>query len=116
MLGLGLLWAYGSVLAALFQRWRTDPQSSHGFLIPLLAVFLLWQRREQMPADWPKTFNWWGVALLAAAGLFRLLGVHLSFDWLDSMSLVPTVAGLVVLSGAGRRGAGPGRLLFTSFS
>jgi len=99
VLGLGLVWAYGSVLAALFQRWRADPQSSHGFLIPLLAVFLLWQRREQKPADWPTTYNWWGVALLAVAGLFRLLGVYLSFDWLDSMSLVISVAGLVILVG-----------------
>lgn len=95
-----LLWAYASVIASLARRWQTDPQSSHGFLIPVLAVFLLWQRREQMPASWPAALNWWGVAILAGAALMRLLGVYFSLDWLDSFSLVVSLAGLVILLGS----------------
>jgi exosortase len=99
VLGIVVLWAYGSVLASLAQRWSIDPQSSHGFLIPVLAVFLLWQRRDRMPAAWPEPLNWWGVAILAGSGLMRLLGVYFSLDFFDSISLVPAIAGVVILLG-----------------
>ncbi len=92
-------WAYGSVFATLVQRWAKDPQSSHGFLIPFLAAFLLWQRRQRLPVAWPAKLDWTGVGLLAGAGLMRLLGVYFSLDFLDSFSLIPALAGVVVLLG-----------------
>jgi exosortase len=99
VLGTALAWAYGSVFVSLFHRWSTDPQSSHGFLIPVLAVFLLWLRRDSMPGPWPTKLNWWGVGILLFAALLRLTGVYFSYEWYDSISLIPALVGVVVLLG-----------------
>ena len=41
-----LVWAFWPTLTELFRVWYSDPQYSHGFLVPVFAVFLLW-----MPAS-----------------------------------------------------------------
>jgi len=32
----------------LVSQWSTDPDSSHGFLIPLLSAYFIWTRREEL--------------------------------------------------------------------
>src|SRR5262245_58069651 len=43
-LGILCLWSYWPTLETLAQRWAHDPQYSHGYLVPLFALALLWQR------------------------------------------------------------------------
>jgi len=99
VLVLGLGWAYAGTLTNLVQRWWTDPQMSHGFLIPLVAGFLLWQWRDSRPRSLPDSFCWWGVAILACSALFRLWRVYISLDWFDGFSVLLALTGLVVLVG-----------------
>src|SRR5262249_7674892 len=65
VLGLGLLWAYWTTLARMGQRWSNDPQYSHGFLVPLFALAVLWFRRDRFPTGILSP-SWWGVPLLLA--------------------------------------------------
>jgi hypothetical protein len=37
---------YASNLARLFLQWNSDPNFSHGKLVPLLVLFVLWQDRK----------------------------------------------------------------------
>jgi exosortase len=98
VLGGLVAWVYWPTLQLLVQTWTSDPQYSHGYLVPVFAVFLLWYRRSRADfANWH--VSWWGVALLAAAGLIRMAGGFLSFDWLDAMALLPCLAGLALLLG-----------------
>jgi exosortase len=92
------LWAYGPTLGELVRRWSDDPQYSHGFLVPVFALVLLAMRREWLA---PVTFGfrWGGVALVAVGLLLHLVGTYFYFDWLDAFSLLPCLAGLVVLVG-----------------
>jgi len=39
---------YHHVLFKLVQDWITDDNYSHGFLIPIIAAYLVWQRREKL--------------------------------------------------------------------
>src|SRR5712691_10151975 len=48
LLATAFVWAYWPTLNDLGKRWHTDPQYSHGFLVPLFAAFLLWQRRNRL--------------------------------------------------------------------
>jgi exosortase len=46
-----LLW--GEVLQHLAPEWSLDPQYGYGWLVPLLAIYLLWQRWTQRPNPLP---------------------------------------------------------------
>ncbi|MCI0380012.1 MAG: exosortase/archaeosortase family protein [Gemmataceae bacterium] len=110
-----LLWAYWTTLADISWRWSNDPQYSHGYLVPLFAVALLWLRRGNIAwrggADVPVRQpgmpqgpqalkpSVWGIGLLALAAGMRLAGGYFHFGWLDQMSLLPCLAGLFVLLG-----------------
>ena len=38
---------YGQVLIHLARQWYSDADYSHGFLVPLLSAYLIWQRRDK---------------------------------------------------------------------
>lgn len=98
LLGVVLLWAFAPTLADMAQRWSSDPQYSHGYLVPVFALVLLWMRREQR-APLAPAFSWWGVGLLGLGVAIRFLGEYLYMDWIDAMALLPCLAGLAVLLG-----------------
>ncbi len=91
-------WAYAPFLGEMLQRWTHDPQYSHGFLVPLFAGFLLWQRRELL-AKQRLSPRWWGLLVIGVGVALRLIGAYLYIDWLVGLSLLPTLAGFAVLVG-----------------
>src|SRR5216683_3016602 len=53
-------WAYRPTLVELTHRWAQDPQYSHGWLVPVFAVALLWFRRGHLAESGPQP-TWWGL-------------------------------------------------------
>src|SRR5882757_4091349 len=49
LLSLVLFWSYATTLTTLEERWSRDPQYSHGFLVPVFALVVLWHRRDRCP-------------------------------------------------------------------
>jgi exosortase len=92
-----IVWAYWPTLCEIAGKWTHDPQYSHGYFVPLFAVYLLWQRRKLAPVAC--TPNGWGAALLLAAVLLRGGGALFYNDWLDAVSLLALLAGAVLLLG-----------------
>jgi exosortase len=82
-------------------RWSTDPTYSHGYIVPLFALGLLWLKRKEMLST-PLQPNWWGVLLIVLAAAIQLTGSFLYFRWLSGASLLVYLAGASVLLG-GRR-------------
>lgn len=98
ILGVSLAWAYWPTLQDLAFTWRTNPQYQHGFLVPLFAGFLLYARRDKLVvSDLRPSF--WGAAVLALGLGLRLYGTYSFFISLDAISLLPCVAGIVLLVG-----------------
>jgi exosortase len=93
-----VVWVYWPTLRDLGVTWASDPQYSHGYLVPLFAAYLLWARRGRMETDRWRT-SWWGVAWLLAAGVLRMVGASISFDWLEAVSLLPCMVGVALLLG-----------------
>lgn len=92
------IWAYWSALAVMARKWSVDPQYSHGFLVPLFAGGLLWMRRGLIDVgQWRP--NWWGLALLMGGAVLRLIGAFFYYEWFDFLSLIPVLAGVVLLVG-----------------
>ncbi len=86
---------YASVLRELFIDWWSDPNNSHGFLIPLLSIYFVWERRERVAALTAQPTAWGLMLLLAGLGLFFLgqMGAEL---FLMRLSLVAVITGLVL--------------------
>jgi exosortase len=97
-LGACVLWAYFPTLASLAQRWSSEPQYSHGYLVPVFALVVLWQRWRLAPPTGARA-SVWGLALLAAAGLVRLIAALLSIESVDGISFLICLLGLAVLFG-----------------
>ena len=78
LFGLAVLaiYIYYDSLELMVSWWSNREEYSHGFLIPVITAYLIWQRSDRlremtMPGSWP------GV-LLAVAGLFLFLLGELS--------------------------------------
>lgn len=63
-----LIVCYAPVLANLVKQWDSDQDMSHGFFVPVLAGYIVWQKREELLAT-PARPSWWGLALAIYAGL-----------------------------------------------
>src|SRR5262245_47575982 len=72
-LAAALLWAYWTTFADLVETWRTNAQYSHGFLVPLFALALLWQGRREWSILTPQP-SWSGLPMLVIAVALRLVG------------------------------------------
>lgn len=93
-----LLWAYWPALAEMVGRWRIDPRYSHGFLVPLFSLFLLWFRRDMLAqVTWRP--RWWGLLLVAAGMGLDLSGARYHLGWFEGASLMLALAGLAALLG-----------------
>lgn len=93
-----LAWAYLPTLRDLFQKWMGDPQYSHGILVPVFSLYLLYRNREKWSGAseaWP----WLGYGLLFTALGLRTIAALLFFLPLDAFSLVLCLTGLVMVTG-----------------
>jgi exosortase len=97
-LGVCLVWACWTTLAGLVERWSGDPQYSHGFLVPVFALVVLWFRRDQFPSG-RLTPTWWGLPVLVAGLGLWLLGARLYYVPVEAFALLPILAGLCLLTG-----------------
>jgi exosortase len=93
------LWSYWTTLAAVANRWADDPQYSHGYLVPVFALYLLWLKRDRLRGQ-ALHVNWYGLILLGVGIGLRLPGAYYKFDYLDQISLLPALAGLFLLAGS----------------
>ncbi len=93
-----LAWSYAPTLFRLAWRWWQNPDYVYGFLVIPFAVFLLWYRRE-MAAAWNSAGSLWGWALIAFAILLRCVSAYTSDPVFGPLSLIPCLAGVVLLLG-----------------
>src|SRR5258708_5919402 len=71
--GLVCLAAFSGALIELVHRWNSQEEYSHGFLIPVVAAWLLWRRREAMLASIDQP-SWMGPVLVLLAMGMHVIG------------------------------------------
>lgn len=98
VLGAALLWSCWPALMEMAGRWSSDPRYSHGYLVPVFAIGLLWRRRALIPSA-DGGANWWGVAAIVAGEVLKLVGARYYVSWSEGLSLLFSLAGLAVLAG-----------------
>ncbi|MCB2187407.1 MAG: exosortase [Deltaproteobacteria bacterium] len=91
-----LAWAYLPQAPALVENWWNDPNYSHGFLIPLVAGWLVWRQKGALVrAAGPVVWGGLGMVALGLAAL--VVGTYGHEFFLRRASLVPVLWGLVLL-------------------
>jgi len=93
-----LLWVFWPTLVEMASRWGSESQYSHGYLVPVFSVFLLWSRRRMLPKK-PGRAVLWGIGLLLAGLGLRFYADYVYFDWLSAVSLLPCLAGVCLVTG-----------------
>lgn len=98
---IALLVCYASTLRGMVDQWTTDEDMGHGFLVPVVILWIVWRERRRYGALHLEP-SWWGLGLLAVgAGMqcFSVLGAGL---FAGSVGLLFSVAGVVVFLGGFR--------------
>ena len=68
-----LFFCYAPILRRLILNWSSDQDMGHGFFVPLVAGYIVWQRRGKL-ASITRQPNLWGLALVIYAAAQALAG------------------------------------------
>ena len=90
-----LLLAYAPVLAHLLRQWWDEPDYSHGFIVPVFALWVLWERRDELRSIAPRP-HWAGLAVIVLSLVLLVLGTFGAELFLQRISLPLLIAGLVL--------------------
>jgi len=99
---LGALYYDG--LAYLVHKWIVDENYGHGFFVPAISGYLIWQRRDRLRAM-SLQGSWWGVPVILAGLALYFAGTLATLYVLIHLSLWIVLAGLLVAA-IGPRGVG----------
>jgi exosortase len=97
-LAAAVVFLHAHTLLSLATRWYSEADNTYGFFVPLVSLFLVWRMRarllemEMRPARW-------GAIIVLLAILGQFLGVATDVGYLQGISLIGLIAGLVILLG-----------------
>jgi exosortase len=86
---------YCHILARLVMDCWTDPNFSHGFLVPVFSGFVLWRNQKGL-ADLPIEPSWSGLLVVTSALGILVVGVLGAEFFLSRSSFLFLIAGLVI--------------------
>jgi exosortase len=86
---------YWKILRALGIQWWDDANYSHGFLVPLFSLYLIWLQRAGL-RTLPRTGSISGLPVIVASIGILVLGDLAAENFLMRSSLIGLVAGLIL--------------------
>jgi exosortase len=75
-----------------------DENMGHGIFVPVVAAYIIWQKRDALLALKPRT-NWWGLALILWGLLQGLVGTLGAELFLQRTAFVFALIGVILLLG-----------------
>ncbi len=88
-------WLYGPFALRMASQWWQDPNYTHGFFVPVFALFLLWERRAKL-ATLRIAPAWSGLVILLFALMTLVVSTIKSGFFLYRVSVLLFIAGLTV--------------------
>ena len=84
---------YHSTLTWMYGRYMgSDSYYSHGFIIPFVSAFLIWQNRQQLKSMIPE-ISWWGLIIIIFAVLLHITGTILYIFSISGFSIFFLIIG-----------------------
>lgn len=94
---LAFLYAYWQAILPMIADWRTDPNYSHGFLVPLIAAYVAWERRQEILAATRKPSSS-GLALVGGGLILFLIGHLAGVNFTKQFSMLLVIAGAILFT------------------
>jgi len=91
------LWSYWPTLVELWKVWNVSDEYSAGMLVPPMAVYVLWSRRQSLSSLVAKPAVISGVVLFALAQTVRGLGLYLLYGSAETLSVMISLTAMVLL-------------------
>jgi exosortase D (VPLPA-CTERM-specific) len=86
---------FSGALAELVQRWNSQEEYSHGFLIPVVTAWLLWTRRDALRASIGQP-SWIGPTLILLAIAVHVTGELSAIFILSQIGFIIALMGIVL--------------------
>lgn len=87
---------YHHTIVKLVNDWSTDDNFSHGFLVPIIAGYMIWHYRERL-ARISIQSSYWGYLLLLGGMLFHIAGNIGAELFIQRFSIILTLMGLTAI-------------------
>lgn len=94
-----LVVAYWTPIRQIEMRWRSDPNWSHGYLVPLFSLIFLWSRRELLSRVMVRPSYLGALILAGSLALFFAGAWWLRMTYPQTVSIVGAIFGTVLLLG-----------------
>jgi exosortase len=86
---------YANIVPDMVMQWYQDDNYSHGFIVPIIAGYFIYTRREELMAA--EVNPWTPGLILIVAGIIQLLVAWLGVEYFTMRSsLIVIIAGLVL--------------------
>ena len=90
--------AFSGGLLELVRRWSQQEEYSHGFLIPVVAAWMLWSRRDALVASVGDP-SWIGLPVILISALMLIIGELSAFFLLLQLGFVVALLGIILSLG-----------------
>ncbi len=99
VLGVLFVALHFKLLDVMVRKWISDPDWTHGFIIPLFSLYLLYMRRAELFCARRKPCIWGLVLVLPAMAAVAVAVLRIHNHWLAQMSMMVMLFGLVLYLG-----------------
>lgn len=93
---IAFIWSYWPGLVNLWNVWQRSDEYSSGLLVPFLAIYILMSRRRDI-TQCPIRPSVWGLGVFLVAQSIRLFGLFFLYSSAENLSIVLSIAALVLL-------------------
>jgi exosortase len=93
-----LVAGYAPTLRGMVEQWSSDEEMSHGFVVPIVALWIVWRERarwQSLPAEPSR----WGFVVLAAGAGMQFIAELGAGLFAGSVAFLVSVAGAVLSLG-----------------
>lgn len=88
---------YYRIFIKLIQDWEVDPNYSHGYFIPVLAIYMIWSKRQEIMDIRVDPSLFWGLLVLMA-GLLQLMVAWVGSEYfLQGTSMILVLVGISLI-------------------